>query len=361
MTKQRIPFFSKELMAWYDPQARPLPWKAIKDPYKIWLSEIILQQTRVVQGLPYYVKFIEAFPTIVHLAEAEDDKVMKLWEGLGYYSRARNMLAAARQVVSEHQGGFPSSYPEILQLKGIGPYTAAAIASFAYDLPYAVVDGNVYRVLARFFGIDTPIDSTAGKKQFAILAQQCLDKSQPGRYNQAIMDFGASLCKPKSPNCQSCPLQRKCRAWQEELIDLLPVKAKKLKKRTRYFYFLDVEAQQQTILQKRRGKDIWHSLYQFPLIETEGSLDSLAALRETPVWQSVLGDVEVNIASRSKVFQQVLTHQKIQAVFLKIELTELPEILSESYFCLPTAEIRQYAFPKIIDWYLRDNSLYLNL
>lgn len=348
-------------MGWYDPEARPLPWKEIQDPYKIWLSEIILQQTRVAQGLPYYQKFIAAFPTVADLASAKDDIVMKLWEGLGYYSRARNMLAAARQIVAGFQGDFPATYQDILTLKGVGPYTAAAIASFAFDLPHAVVDGNVYRVLARFFGIETPIDSTAGKKQFAQLAEDCLAKSQPGRYNQAIMDFGASQCKPQNPDCETCPLRTRCKAWAENTIDLLPVKAKKIQKRTRYFYFLDIEAENQTILQKRTEKDIWHSLYQFPLIETEKPLDAEIALSETNVWKLLFEKKSVKVTRRSKVFQQTLTHQKIQATFLKIELPKLPKQLPAPYFCLPKMDVQQYAFPKIIDWYLKDNSLYLNL
>lgn len=354
-------FFTQKLMGWYDPTDRPMPWKAIKDPYKIWLSEIILQQTRVVQGLPYYEKFVEAFPTISELAAADDDVIMKLWEGLGYYSRARNMMTAARQVVQDYDGRFPDTYTDILSLKGVGPYTASAIASFAYELPRAVVDGNVYRVLARFFGIDTPIDSTAGKKQVAKLAQDCLDVEQPGRYNQAIMDFGASICTPRQPDCKHCPLQEKCQAYLQNTIQLLPVKVKKLKKRIRFFYFLDIQAANHTILQKRIHKDIWQSLYQFPLIETEKPLVKVHSLKDTPVWQELFSDIGPGIVSQSQSFEQTLTHQKIKAVFLKIEPQELPKTLPDTYFCVPLPEINQYAFPKIIDWYLRDNSLYLNL
>jgi A/G-specific adenine glycosylase len=354
-------FFTQKLMGWYDPAARPMPWKAIKDPYKIWLSEIILQQTRVVQGLPYYEKFVAAFPTIAELAAADEDTVMKLWEGLGYYSRARNMITAARQVVQDYDGRFPDTYTDILSLKGVGPYTASAIASFAYDLPKAVVDGNVYRILARFFGIDTPIDSTAGKKQFAKLAQDCLDIEQPGRYNQAIMDFGASICTPRQPDCKHCPLREKCQARQQNTVEVLPVKAKKLKKRTRFFYFLDIQAGDHTILQKRVQKDIWQLLYQFPLIESQQPLAKINALRDTSVWQELFPDVCPLITGQSPSFEQTLTHQKIKAVFLKIEAQELPKTLPDTYFCIPFSEMDQYAFPKIIDWYLRDNSLYLNL
>lgn len=359
--KKAIAYFSTTLMNWYDPEARPLPWKAIKDPYKIWLSEIILQQTRVAQGLPYYERFAATFPTVNQLAAADDDTVMKLWEGLGYYSRARNMMIAARQVVNDYGGCFPDTYTDILSLQGVGPYTAAAIASFAYRLPYAVVDGNVYRVLARFFGIDTPIDSTAGKKQFAQLAQDCLDEQQAGRYNQAIMDFGASQCTPRLPNCGSCPLRGKCQARQLGLVELLPVKAKKIKKRTRYFYFLDIRVADRAILQKRIQKDIWQSLYQFPLIETEKPVTQTDLLKDSPTWQRLFSTANPHISGRSGSFEQTLSHQKIKAVFLKIDLSELPKALPDTYFCTPLSEIGQYAFPKIIDWYLTDNSLYLNL
>lgn len=359
--QKEIAYFTRELMAWYDPEARPLPWKAIKDPYRIWLSEIILQQTRVAQGQPYYEKFIAAFPSIADLAAADLDTVMKLWEGLGYYSRARNMLAAARQVMEEFEGQFPRTHADILSLKGVGPYTGAAIASFAYDLPRAVVDGNVYRVLARFFGLDIPIDTTAGKQRFAQLAQDCLDHSQPGRYNQAIMDFGASQCTPRQPRCTDCPLQNRCQARATDTVDSLPVKVKKIKKRTRYFYFLDIQAAGVTLLQKRSQKDIWQSLYQFPLIEAEKPLASLGELESAPVWQQLAAVAPLQLQQQSKWFEQNLTHQKIKAIFVKLACSELPKTLPDAYFCVPLAELSQYAFPKIMDCYLRDNSLYLNL
>lgn len=355
-------YFTEALMQWYEPDQRPLPWKAIKNPYHIWLSEIILQQTRVEQGLPYYLNFVGQYPTVADLAQAEDDAVMKLWEGLGYYSRARNMLAAARHIMEAHQGQFPISYKEILALKGVGPYTAAAIASFAYQLPHAVVDGNVYRVLARFFGIDLATDSTPGKKRFAQLAQDCLDTAQPGHYNQAIMDFGATVCTPKNPSCMDCPLQNSCIAFADQRIQELPFKAKKIKQRQRFFYYLEIEADQGIIIHKRTQKDIWQALYQFPLIETSEDITDLTQLKQEAMWETLLPSGSYQLMSTSQPYQQTLTHQKIRARFLKIRLKENIEIqLPETYFFQAKSQLKQFAFPKIFDCYLEDNSLYLNL
>ncbi|GAB5552624.1 MAG: A/G-specific adenine glycosylase [Saprospiraceae bacterium] len=360
--QQQKRHFTKAITEWYEPDQRPLPWKAIKNPYHIWLSEIILQQTRVEQGMPYYLNFIEQYPTVIDLAQAEDDAVMKLWEGLGYYSRARNMLFAARHIVDVHQGQFPTNYKDILALKGVGPYTAAAIASFAYNLPHAVVDGNVYRVLARFFGIDLAIDSTPGKKTFAQLAQDCLDTNQPGRYNQAIMDFGATVCTPKNPSCIDCPLQNNCIAFADQRIQELPFKAKKIKKRQRFFYYLDIESDQGIIIHKRIEKDIWQALYQFPLIETSEDIVELSELEQEPLWKTLLPKGSYQLVSTSQPYQQMLTHQKIRARYLKIHLKDPVEIqLPEPYFFHPKSQLKQFAFPKIFDCYLEDNSLYLNL
>jgi A/G-specific adenine glycosylase len=354
--------FTQLLLDWYEPDQRPLPWKAIKDPYFIWLSEIILQQTRAEQGMPYYLKFVEQYPNLADLAQAPDDEVMKLWEGLGYYSRARNMLVAARHIMQEHQGKFPAQYKDILALKGVGPYTAAAIASFAYNLPYAVVDGNVYRVLSRFFGIDIPTDSTEGKKVFAALAQECLDSSKPGIYNQAIMDFGATICTPKQSKCSDCPLKEHCIALAENRVEELPIKVKKIKKRQRFFYYLEIESQQKIMLQKRVHKDIWQSLYQFPLIEMTENLSDLKVLETQALWQELLGQKKHQIRSISKPYLQTLTHQKIMARFLKIQLSEIKDyLLPDNYFFHPGDRLQQFAFPKIFDCYLGDNSLYLNL
>lgn len=360
-SEQHITFFRENLMHWYAASHRPLPWKGEKNPYLIWLSEIILQQTRVEQGLPYFERFKKAYPSVLNLADAPQDEVMKLWEGLGYYSRARNMHATAKHIAYERKGKFPETHEEILSLKGVGPYTAAAIASFAFDLPHAVVDGNVYRVLARFFGMETPTDSTDGKKLFNQLAQQALDQNQPGRYNQAIMDFGATQCTPQSPDCKSCPLNSKCIAFQQNMVEKLPVKSRKLVKRERYFHYLIIESDVEVLLQKRTEKDIWQQLYEFPLIELPEAQLNPEDLYKELLWKNLLGDRPFKVRRISKPFKQTLTHQVIYAVFFEIELPagQLPE---DSYFIVTERKnLSKFAFPKIIDLYLRDNSLYLNL
>ncbi len=266
--------FSAKLLIWASQHSRPMPWKGETDPYKIWLSEIILQQTRVEQGLPYYERFVENYRTVTDLADAPADDVMRLWQGLGYYSRARNLQTAAQYIRDVFQGVFPQNYDDIRALKGVGDYTAAAIASFAYNLPFAVVDGNVYRVLSRIFGVFTPIDSSQGKKEFAILAQNLLDKSQAALYNQAIIDFGATHCTPQNPKCSDCPFQKDCQAYiidektNRDSIRLLPVKSKKMAIKHRFFHYFYFGENQKIWIQKRTEKDIWQDLWQLPLHET---------------------------------------------------------------------------------------------
>src|ERR1043165_6651460 len=256
--------FSGKIMTWYEQNKRDLPWRNTRDPYLIWLSEVILQQTRVDQGMAYYHKFAEAFPTVKDLAKADSDKVMKLWQGLGYYSRARNLHAAAKMVAGKYKGVFPASYEGIKELKGVGDYTAAAIASFAFKLPHAVVDGNVYRVLSRVFGIETPIDSTQGKKEFNKLANELLDISNPADHNQAVMEFGSQFCKPVNPDCKSCFFNTKCFAFKHSKVPELPVKSKKTKVRSRYLnYFIIVDKNGSIFVHKRQKKDIWEGLYEF--------------------------------------------------------------------------------------------------
>ncbi|MGK0387266.1 MAG: A/G-specific adenine glycosylase [Patiriisocius sp.] len=263
-------FFAKKLIDWYLENKRDLPWRGTQDPYHIWLSEIILQQTRVAQGTPYYFAFIEAFPEINLLANAPQEQVLKLWQGLGYYSRARNLHAAAQYVANDLQGEFPSTYKGLIALKGVGDYTASAIGSICFDLPTAVVDGNVYRVLSRLFGITTPINSTKGIKEFKVLAQQLIDVTQPGTYNQAIMEFGARYCVPQNPNCATCIFQDRCDAFKNMQVRVLPVKLKSLKVKKRYFnYIVLLSEDNQTILQQRTQKGIWQQLYEFPLVETQ--------------------------------------------------------------------------------------------
>lgn len=354
-------FFTEKLMDWFAGHHRPMPWKGEKNPYFVWLSEVILQQTRVEQGLPYFEKFKTQYPDIQSLANAPEDEVMKLWEGLGYYSRARNLHAAAKYVAFESGGKFPDTYASIRQLKGVGDYTAAAIASFAYDLPHAVVDGNVYRVLARFFGIETPIDSMAGKKQFGELAQSLLDESQPGRYNQALMDFGATQCTPLAPRCGACPFREKCVAFLSGKVNGLPVKSKKPGRRIRFFNYLIINQQGGVFIKKRTAKDIWQNLYDFPLIETEAMVDDRQFLQNTAEWQAWLGG-QAKLLRVSAPFRQELTHQKIIASFWEVEVA--------TDFCAPSPEgwikterqrRQDFAFPKIIDLYFQEKLLPLEL
>lgn len=349
--------FSAKLLRWSDKNPRPLAWKNTKNPYFIWLSEIILQQTRVEQGTPYYLKFIKRFPTVQALAEAEEDEVLKLWEGLGYYSRARNLHAAAKYIHNELNGNFPTDHKGILALKGVGAYTAAAIASFAYDLPYAVVDGNVYRVLSRYFGISTPIDTTQGKKQFAALAQDLLDEKRAAAYNQAIMNFGAMQCLPKQAKCPICPLQSTCVAYAEDAVYAYPVKEKKLKKRTRYFHYLIINVDGQVLLEKRQAKDIWKGLYQFPMIEHSTLLEDWRELVRVSNWGAVHKSLWMNKVS--KPYKQSLTHQHIVANFWEISSTKKVNLLENNPVYVERSNLRNYAFPKIIDHYLNDKHLYL--
>ena len=275
--------FSNIVIYWYLKTKRDLPWRKTKDPYLVWLSEIMLQQTRVSQGMSYYLAFSDVFPTVKDLANAEESKVLKMWQGLGYYSRARNLHFTAKHVSEELNGIFPSTYKDLIKLKGIGDYTASAIASICFNEPTAVVDGNVYRVLARYFQIYTPINSTKGIKDFKSLAQSLLDNDLPGVYNQAIMDFGALQCKPQNPDCQNCPINSGCLAFEKKLVKELPVKEKKLKIKKRYFnYIVFVSKDKKTIFEQRLGKGIWQGLYQFPLIETDSEvhLDELTSSKD---------------------------------------------------------------------------------
>lgn len=328
-----------------------MPWKGEKDPYRIWLSEIILQQTRVEQGLNYYNRFIKKYPTVFKLAAAPDQEVFKLWEGLGYYNRCRNLLFTAREIVEKYNGIFPRTYDDILHLKGVGPYTAAAIASFAYNLPYAVVDGNVFRVLSRFYGIDTAIDSTAGKQVFSVLAHQMLDKKGPGEYNQAIMDFGATVCKPAAPACSHCPLQADCSAYQTGMVNRLPVKEKVLTRRSRHFNYFVFECDNKTWVRQRTGKDIWQDLFEFYLVETGKSQ------RWTPGsvtdWLKEQLNIQhvTNIEISSPVIQQ-LTHQQVSGCFIRVVLQKIPSSLSASGQWQTSKGLSRLAFPRLLTQFL---------
>ncbi len=360
-SKKRHQTFTEGLLKWYAQSDRPMPWKGERDPYLIWLSEIILQQTRVEQGLPYYERIKKKYPTVFDLAKAPEDELMKLWEGLGYYSRARNLHTTAKLIVSKHKGVFPKDYKTILSLRGVGPYTAAAIASFAYGLPHAVVDGNVYRVLSRVFGVETAIDSTAGKKEFTQLAQTVLDPVAPGDYNQAIMDYGATICTPKLPSCDHCNLKKSCFAFQQNSIERFPYKSKKIKKRTRYFHYLVIEDNKgQTLVEKRTSKDIWQQLYQFPLIETDGLLDEIK-LRQQGPFTELLDTATVKSIVFSKPFSQTLSHQKIIATFWKIEVSKKLSTTKDTAKVINVKNLNSLAFPKVIDLFLQDKTLYLDI
>jgi A/G-specific adenine glycosylase len=350
-------YFTKKLMLWnLQFNKRIMPWKGQKDPYKIWISEIILQQTRVAQGLSYYNNFISRFPTLMSLAKAEDDAVFKLWEGLGYYSRCKNLLFTARHISNNLNGKFPETYEQIVGLKGVGPYTAAAIASFAYGLPHAVVDGNVFRVLARYFGETIAIDSEKGKRYFADVAKKVLYKPDPGSYNQAIMDFGATICKPQIAECQQCILRKKCLAYENGLVNKLPLKEKKLKKNNRWFYYFVLLYKNKVLINKRKEKDIWQNLHEFYLCETERPLEWTSdSIRH---WlNQQLGIKKYTLLQTSKKFRQQLTHQNLDGYFIKIDLKTIPTSLKHSRLVNIT-DLKELAFPRLINNYLEEHPLF---
>lgn len=340
---------SATLIQWYEQHKRDLPWRDTDDAYKIWISEIILQQTRVNQGLDYYYRFIDRFPDVQSLAVATEDEVLKYWQGLGYYSRARNLHKAARQVVNQFEGKFPNQYADVLSLSGVGEYTAAAICSFAYNLPFAVVDGNVFRVLARLFGIDTPIDSAEGKKTFKKLADELLDKRNPGLHNQAIMEFGALQCVPFSPSCEQCYLVNKCLSFANNKTGDLPVKSLKIKTRKRHFNYLYIKYKNTTFLQRRISNDVWKNLYEFPLIETDHLLDE-RELYQHEYFNKISEGIQsaITIKLLSVPFKHVLTHQQIFAQCFLVELNEKGK-LSEQFEETKINQIESYAVSRLME------------
>ena len=344
------PDFRNKLLKWNQQHNdRKMPWKGERDPYRIWLSEIILQQTRVEQGRDYYEKFIKTFPTIKHLAKATDEKVFKLWEGLGYYSRCKNLLATARSIVQEHNAIFPNDYEEIKKLKGIGPYTAAAIASFAFDKPFAVVDGNVQRILSRYFGITTPTDSASGKKLFIDLAQALLDKERPAIYNQAIMDFGAVICKPQNPLCTRCTQRKDCIAFKLDQVKSLPVKEKSIIKKNRWFYYFLFVINNKIYVRKRTQEDIWQNLYEFVLDETNSSVPNADV--NPGILKKFIGRQPFRIVSISNVYRQQLSHQYINGQFMVVAIKKEPTGLKQ-YELIEKKKIKRLAFPALINQYL---------
>ena len=357
--------FACILTSWYEENKRDLPWRHTRDPYLIWISEMILQQTRVAQGYDYYMRFVRRFPDVFSLAEAEEDEVMRLWQGLGYYSRARNLHAAAKSVAEA--GVFPTTYEGVLSLKGVGEYTAAAICSFAYDMPYAVVDGNVYRVLSRWLGIDTPIDSTKGKKLFAEAASELMDKHHPALYNQAVMEFGALQCTPASPDCTSCPLAESCAALQQGRVESLPVKAHKTKVTDRFFYYIYVRMGAYTFINKRTSNDIWKNLYQFPLIETAGTeeernrvfMEKLQELFEGSQLadhkEPLCGEENATLRGEKCRFvkllqtgvKHVLSHRVIHASLYEVEIPEnIP--VPDGWIKVKMEDLHKFAVPNLV-------------
>lgn len=339
---------SSMLCRWYDVNKRDLPWRNTTDPYLIWLSEVILQQTRVDQGYSYYMKFINRFPTVDLLARADEDEVLKLWQGLGYYSRARNLHAAAKYISGELDGGFPVSYKDVLALKGVGEYTAAAIVSFAYNQPYAVVDGNVYRVLSRVFGVPDAIDSLKGKKIFKEIAESVLDRRNPGLHNQAIMEFGALQCVPMSPDCANCPLSMICVAYSQKRVAYLPFKEGKQKTRNRYFHYFDCHYDDSSFLHKREGKDIWHGLYEFPLIETSEEM-GIELLSQEVSYKEMFADTKFDIKYMMKL-KHVLSHQVIHATFYKVKLKN--DKFSDLFLKISTDELDAFPVSRLVHKYM---------
>lgn len=345
--------FSKILIRWYSINKRDLPWRQTTDPYRIWLSEIILQQTQVKQGLPYYNAFLAEFPSVFHLAEAKEAKVLKLWQGLGYYSRARNLHATAKYIVNELKGEFPNNYKALLKLKGVGDYTASAISSICFNEVAAVVDGNVYRALSRYFGIDTTINSSKGAKEFKLLAQELIDKKQPAEFNQAIMEFGARQCKPKNPDCSSCPFQNSCVALQKNRVSELPVKIKSAKAKKKYFNFLVfISEDHKTILEKREGKGIWQNLYQFPLIETkaEANFDTVLELIKA---HELLKDTPFELTPyNNDAIVHKLSHQHL---YTKFWIVKTKSVFKEG---VSIADIEDYAVPILIGNFIESFNFY---
>ncbi len=342
--------YISHLERWYLDHARDLPWRHTNDAYKIWVSEIILQQTRVAQGYDYYVSFVNRFPNVASLAAAEEDEVLRYWQGLGYYSRARNMHTAARYIVENFGGVFPSTYDDIRSLKGVGDYTAAAIASMAYNLPHAVVDGNVYRVLSRLFDIDIPIDTPAGKRYFTSLAYTLLDRGNPGLYNQSLMEFGALQCVPQGCDCKTCPLCEMCAAFALGKVDKLPVKQGKVVVKSRYFNYFAIECDGTTWLHKRENNDIWRNLYEYPLIETDSAID-LVELSQTEAYKRLFdGAGKVIYAAQPFTCRHVLTHRIIHAAFYTVRVEQPSRFLSH-LIPVKLDDIDHYAVARLTELY----------
>jgi A/G-specific adenine glycosylase len=343
--------FNKIIIKWYNENRRELPWRETKNPYYIWISEVILQQTRVAQGLEYYNRFISTFPTIKDLANADIDKVMKIWQGLGYYTRARNLHSSAKQILTDYNGKMPSTYSELLKIKGLGPYSAGAIASFAYGEAVPAIDGNVYRVLSRVFGLFSSSETASGKKEFYNLTLELMDKENPDTFNQALLDFGALQCVPRSPNCADCPFQDICYAYRNNLTNQLPVKGKKLKTRDRYLNYIIIKHKVYTFIKRREVGDIWTSLYEFPLIETDSSAD-IKTLLMNSAWKEHFAKEEVIVLYESQVIKHILSHQTLYTKFYIVEVSKPTYYITTNYLKVKVDDIQDYSTPRVIDNFL---------
>jgi A/G-specific adenine glycosylase len=344
--------FSQEIISWYHYNKRDLPWRNTTDPYTIWLSEIILQQTKVEQGLPYFYRFSEKYPTVSDFAKASEEEILKLWQGLGYYSRGRNMHHTANLVMEEHAGYFPTSYNKLIRLKGIGDYTAAAISSFAGNESKAVIDGNVFRLLSRYYGIDEAINSTKGKKIFTDIANKLMDHSQPGLYNQAVMEFGALQCRYKNPDCGNCPLHINCRAFQQKRVNELPVKLRQQNIRNRYFNYVVAIKEDKILLNKRGRGDIWENLYEFPLFETVEQATPEQVITSSE-FQNAFGKDVIIHAVHGPV-KHVLSHQKLYARFIVIENFQDYSDPKGNWFYADIEELEVLPQPKLIFGFLKN-------
>ena len=349
--------FTKALLKWYRNNFRDLPWRKTNDPYLIWISEVILQQTRISQGLGYYSRFIERFPSVGDLARAEEEEVLKTWQGLGYYSRARNLHAAAKEIIENHNGIIPDNYERLLQLKGIGEYTAAAIASIAYNHPFPVVDGNVLRFLSRYFGIRLPVDTISGKNKIREKMLLHIDKKQAGMFNQAVMEFGSLQCKPVKPDCGKCLLRKKCLAFLEGNVEQLPIKSKLKKQKTRYFYYFAIiwekeKGKKFLYLRKREEKDVWKNLYDFPMIERSEEI-SEEDLFSSSEWGKIIREDKFRLIFQSHQYKHILTHQIIFAMFYIVQLAgrRKPRL---PYLLVPVEEIKKYPVPRLIEEFLNE-------
>ncbi|MGW8315652.1 MAG: A/G-specific adenine glycosylase [Bacteroidales bacterium] len=342
-----------KIRAWYEKNQRDLPWRGTHDPYRIWLSEVILQQTRVDQGLDYYYRFLSAFPDVAALAAASEDEVLKLWQGLGYYSRARNLHHAAREIVDAWGGRLPDSYEGWLKVKGVGAYTASAIASICFGEPHAVVDGNVSRVIARLYGVESPVDSTEGAKEIAALADCLLNRKDPGTHNQAMMEFGALQCVPRGPDCNCCTVRRDCQAFLSGRVELLPVKRPKKRPVDRFFYYYIMVRGRETILTRREENDIWRSLYQFPVVESEEPLgeEELLGCRVRKLLKDVAPE-KITIRSISDSIRHQLTHRTIHARFIHVDTERWPRPMPDGWIPILTRNLDDFPVPRLINRYM---------